>query len=145
MLKKKSMAINAGMNSIQTICRMIFPLITFPYITRVLGVENIGMYNFCTSVISYFTLIAGLGISTFAIREGSKYRDDCEKMSDFASEVFSINAIATVISYCLLAIVIIIIPTLKGNAKILFVLSTSIAFTTLGVSGFLIYMRILVI
>ncbi len=132
MLKKKSMAINAGMNSIQTICRMIFPLITFPYITRVLGVENIGMYNFCTSVISYFTLIAGLGISTFAIREGSKYRDDCEKMSDFASEVFSINAIATVISYCLLAIVIIIIPTLKGNAKILFVLSTSIAFTTAG-------------
>lgn len=67
MLKKKSMAINAGMNSIQTICRMIFPLITFPYITRVLGVENIGMYNFCTSVISYFTLIAGLGISTLRL------------------------------------------------------------------------------
>lgn len=132
MQKKRSMLINAGMNSIQTICRMIFPLITFPYITRVLGVENIGMYNFCTSVISYFTLIAGLGISTFAIREGARYRDDCEKMSDFASEVFSINVITTVVSYCLLAIVITIIPTLKENAKILFVLSTAIAFTTAG-------------
>lgn len=132
MQKKKSMAVNAGMNSIQTICRMVFPLITFPYITRVLGVENIGMYNFCTSIISYFTLIAGLGISTFAIREGAKYRDNCEKMSDFASKVFSINVIATAISYFLLVVMIVAIPSLKGNATMLFVLSTSIAFTTVG-------------
>lgn len=132
MHRKKSMVVNAGMNSIQTICRMVFPLITFPYITRVLGVENIGMYNFCTSVISYFTLIAGLGISTYAIREGAKYRDDNNRISEFASNVFSINVIATIISYLLLIAVISAIPTLRQNAKMLFVLSTSIAFTTVG-------------
>ncbi len=132
MYKKKSMIFNAGMNSIQTICRIIFPLITFPYITRVLGVENIGLYNFCTSVISYFALIAGLGISTYAIREGAKYRGDSQKISQFASEIFSINMIATVVSYLLLITAIMLIPDLKQNSKILFILSTSIVFTTVG-------------
>lgn len=132
MQKKNQMVINAGMNSIQTICRMVFPLITFPYITRVLGVENIGMYNFCTSVISYFTLIAGLGINTFAIREGARYREDKARMSEFASNVFSINVIATVVSYLLLATAIVAVPTLKQNAKLLILLSSSIVFTTAG-------------
>ena len=59
-------------------------MISFPYVSRVLHVENIGIYNFCQSVISYFSLAAGLDISTYAIREGARYRDNKEKMSAFA-------------------------------------------------------------
>ena len=58
-----------------------------------LGVENIGIYNFSTSVVSYFTLLAGLGINTYAIREGARYRNNKEDISEFCSEVFSINLI----------------------------------------------------
>ena len=101
-MKNKFIGINALLNAIKTIFSIIFPLITFPYISRVLGVENIGIYNFSSSIVSYFTLLAGLGISTYAIREGARYRNDRNKISDFCSEVFSINFISTLVSYVIL-------------------------------------------
>ena len=63
---------NAFLTTIRTVIAMIIPLITFPYIARVLSVDEIGQYNFSNSVASYFLLVAGLGISTYAIREGAK-------------------------------------------------------------------------
>ena len=53
MKNQRSIGVNAGLNMIRTACQVIFPLITFPYVSRVLHVENIGIYNFCQSVISY--------------------------------------------------------------------------------------------
>lgn len=98
-MKQKSLAVNAILNSIKTICTIIFPFITFPYVSRILHVDNLGIYNFCSSIISYFSLIAGLGINTYAIREGVKYRNCKERMSEFSSEIFTINVLSTVISY----------------------------------------------
>lgn len=131
-MKSKSIGINAGLNMISTICRVIFPLITFPYISRVLHVDSIGIYNFCTSIISYFTLAAGLGIETYAVREGARYRNDRVKMDQFASEVFSINLVSTILSYIVLFLCILFLPRLRADASILIVLSISIIFTTIG-------------
>ena len=61
-MKRTSIKINAVLNTIQTLMSMLFPLITFPYASRVLSVESIGKYNFSNSIISYFALLAGLGI-----------------------------------------------------------------------------------
>ena len=132
MIKQKSVGVNAGLNMIKTVCQVIFPLITFPYVSRVLHVENIGIYNFCQSVVSYFSLAAGLGISTYAVREGARYRNDREEMSKFASEIFSINMISTLISYLVLVVCILYIPELNQYAKITVALSVSILFTTIG-------------
>ena len=55
---------------------IIFPLITFPYASNVLQVENLGKVNFASSVCGYFLLFAGLGISSYAVREGSRYVND---------------------------------------------------------------------
>ena len=117
---------------IRTACQVIFPLITFPYVSRVLHVENIGIYNFCQSVISYFSLLAALGISTYAIREGARYRDNEEKMSLFASEVFSINFISTVFSYLILGVCILLVPRFNQYSSIMVALSISIMFTLIG-------------
>ena len=132
MKNQRSIGVNAGLNMIRTACQVIFPLITFPYVSRVLHVENIGIYNFCQSVISYFLLLAGLGISTYAIREGARYRDDEEKMALFASEVFSINFISTVLSYLILGACIFLIPRFNQYGQIMAVLSISIMFTLVG-------------
>ena len=131
-MSKKKLAKNAILNLIKTISSLIFPLITFPYISRILGVENLGAYNFSTSIISYFSLIAGLGISTYAIREGARYREDKIKLSKFSSEVFTINIIATVLSYALLIICILLFDDLKNYISIILILSVSIMFNTLG-------------
>ena len=79
-MKEKSIKLNAVLNVMKTVLSLVFPLITFPYITRVLQVNAIGKYDFSVSVISYFSLIAALGITTYAVREGTKYRGDQEKM-----------------------------------------------------------------
>ena len=131
-MKNKFIGVNALLNAIKTIFSIIFPLITFPYISRVLGVENIGIYNFSTSVVSYFTLLAGLGINTYAIREGARYRNNKKEISEFCSEVFSINLISTLISYGILAVCLFFLPSLRYDVLIILILSVSICFTTLG-------------
>ncbi len=75
-MKKKSLGINAIVNLLRNIVNIIFPIVTFPYASRILGVESLGIYNFSYSVSNYFLLLASLGISTYAVREGAKYRND---------------------------------------------------------------------
>lgn len=131
-MKKKSLGLNALLNGIRTVLNTLFPLITFPYISRVLSVENVGKYNFALSVIQYFLLIAALGISTYAVREGTKFRDDKKKFSIFANEIFTINIISTIIAYILLVFTVAAVPKFKDYAVIIAVFSIEILFTTIG-------------
>ena len=87
------MGLNAVLSSIRTLSTIIFPFITYPYITKTLSVSNIGKINFSQSIISYFTLIAQFGISIFAIRTGARIRDDRVAFNQFANRIFSINLI----------------------------------------------------
>ena len=132
--EKKSLKLNMLLNAIKNLMVIIFPLLSFPYISKTLGVEVLGKYNFAVSLISYITLIAGLGIDTYAIREGAKYRDDREKMSRFASQVFSINIISTAFAFIVLFILLIAVPKFQEHTVLLLVLSTQVIFTTIGVN-----------
>lgn len=132
-MKYRSMKLNAALNSIKAIMSMIFPLITFPYVSRVLQVSNMGKVNFSNSVVNYFVLIAGLGVATYAIREGSRVRDDEEKLEEFASEVFSINLLTTILSYVAFVVVIILFSKLHQYYPLLIVQSFMIIGSTIGV------------
>ena len=132
-MKEKSIKLNAVLNVIKTVLSLVFPLITFPYITRVLQVNAIGKYDFSVSVISYFSLIAALGITTYAVREGTKYRGDQEKMNQFASEIFSINLYATIVSYILLFLALMFVDKLKSYNIVIGILSLEILLATLSV------------
>lgn len=125
---------NAVMNTAKTALGILFPVITYPYISRILGVENLGIYNFSFSFLSYFLLIAGLGISTYGIREGVQYREDKGKMETFVSELFSINMISTIIAYALLLLFLFGISFMVPYRKAVLILSAEILFTSLGVS-----------
>lgn len=131
-MRKKSLKINAILNGLRSILNILFPIITFPYISRVLQVKGIGIYNFSNSIVSYFLLIAALGINTYAIREGAKLRDNPKKMSQFASEIFTINIYSTNISYLLLFVCLCIFPKLHNYLVCILILSLQIFFTTIG-------------
>lgn len=133
-MRKGDIKVNAFLNTAKTVLGIIFPLITFPYVARVLQVDDIGVYNFCASINSYFLLIAGLGVSTYAIREGAVYRDDKEKTIKFVSEVFSINLIATCIAYALLFLFLFTVPQLSSYKIPILILSVEILFSTLGIN-----------
>lgn len=103
-MKRKDIGVNLIFNLLKTITKIIFPLITFPYASRVLGVDGIGKVQYCNSTISYFTLIATLGISIYAVRQGAKYKDDREALSKFSKEILIINSISMALSYLLFTI-----------------------------------------
>lgn len=131
--KSKSLNINIILTAIKTIVSLMFPIITFPYITRVLSPAGIGEYNYANSLVSYFTLIASLGISTYAIREGSKIRNKKVEFSIFANEVFSLNIICTVIAYIMLFVCVLLIDEFKAHQLAILICSISIIFKTIGV------------
>ena len=81
----KSRRVSAILNGIKTKVSIIFPLSTFPYAARVLQVENLGKVNFSSSVVTYFTLLAALGVSTYAIREGSGEKNDNNKFNEISA------------------------------------------------------------
>lgn len=133
MKTNQSLKLNMCLNVIKNIMGIIFPLITFPYATRILGIDNIGKYNFSNSIITYFSLLAELGISTYAIREGAKLRSNRNEINKFISEMFTINVVSTLISYFLLMICLITVPKLQNYTWIIIILSISIAFKTIGI------------
>lgn len=130
--KNKSMKMNAVMMTFKTLLSLIVPMITFPYVSRILQVDALGQYNFSTSIINYFILFAGLGINTYAIREGAKVREDRKKISNFANEMFAINCISTVVAYVFLFCAIFCIPKLQKYEILLFILSVQLLFNVYG-------------
>jgi len=131
--KRKSLKLNMVLNGIKGLMGIIFPLISFPYISRILGVESIGKYSFANSLISYFTLISGLGIATYAIREGARIREDKILIKHFSNEMFSINIISTFISYFILVTFLFTQGKFHDYKDILIILSLQIIFKTIGV------------
>ena len=131
-MQKSNVKKNTIFNAVKTVFGIIYPLITFPYISRVLMAENVGKVNFGNSIVSYFSLIASLGVSTYAIRECSKVRDNQEELNRTTSQIFSINIISTVISYFALVITLIVARPLENYRELICIQSATILFTTLG-------------
>ena len=130
--KEKSIKKNFVFFAIKSAMSVLFPLISFPYASRILGVEGIGNVQYCTSIISYYALFAALGIGTYAIREGVKFRDDRYKFSKFASEILVINSVSTLIVYFVLAGGI-LGHFFVGHEPVMIVCSLSIFCTTISI------------
>lgn len=131
-MKQKSLAVNAFLNSLRSILNMVFPLITFPYVSKKLTVRGMGIYNFSNSIVNYFLLIAALGIGTYAVREGAKYRDNKKKITQFSSEIFTINICSTILAYLLLFMCLIVFSKLHSYSLCILIFSLQIFFTTIG-------------
>lgn len=129
---KKSLKLNAILNGFRSVLNLLFPLITFPYVSRVLQANGIGKYNFANSIVSYFLLIVALGIVNYAVREGAKLRM-IEKFSEFASQVFTINLLSTILAYLLLFLSLTVFKDLQNYKIAILIFGLQIFFTTIGV------------
>lgn len=95
MNKIHSIKYNFIMNFILTATQFIFPLITFPYVSRVLQAAGNGKVTFAASVANYFMMVASLGIPTYGVRACARVRDDKDKLTKTVQELFIINAAVT--------------------------------------------------
>ncbi|RKM61923.1 flippase [Butyrivibrio sp. CB08] len=132
LIRRKSLKINAVLNVIRQACAVLFPLIVYPYITRTIGVDFFGRYSFADSVVSFFTVLAMLGVSTYAIREASGMRDDKIAIDRFASEMLIINGLAFLVSIIFLFCITILVPRIKDDWIIICILAIGIFANVIG-------------
>lgn len=130
--KEKSLKKNFCMNAILTMSQFIFPLITFPYVSRILLAEGTGKVSFATSIISYFAMFAQLGIPTYGIRACAQVRNDKKKLSKTTQEIFIINIIMSILAYIVFFIAVCNVPRLKDEKILLIIVSSTIFFNAIG-------------
>lgn len=132
MAKEKSIKLNFIMNAILTMSGFIFPLITFPYVSRVLLPIGTGKVSFATSIIAYFAMFAQLGIPTYGIRACAKVRDDKEKLSKTVQEIFIINLIMTCLSYAVFFVALFAVPRIQVEKELFLVIGSTLFFNLIG-------------
>ena len=97
-------------SAILTTSNYAIQLVTFPYLSRVLGVENIGIVNFIDGIVNYFIMISMLGLNILGIREIAKVSNDVSKRNKIFSVLFSINLCFTIIVSLMYIGLIFLIP-----------------------------------
>ena len=97
MKKQESLKVNIAYQTFYRLLSIIMPLITSPYIARVLGAEGIGIYSYSYSIVTYFLLIAKLGIENYGNRTIASVRDDQQKLNQTFSDIYSLHFIITLL------------------------------------------------
>ena len=128
----KSVKKNFVMNALLAMSGFVFPIITFPYVSRVLGPAGTGRVSFATSVIAYFSMFAQLGIPTYGIRACAKVRDDRMALTRTVHELLGINLAMDALSYLFLALAILFVPKLKAEKTLFIIISATILLNSIG-------------
>lgn len=108
-------------SSILTASSYIFPLLTYPYVSRVLGVTNIGICNYIDSIIHYFILFSMMGIAATGIREIAANKNNSKELNKVFSSLFLLNGIFTLFALFVLLIVMYTVPSLAEYRQLLWI------------------------
>ena len=119
-----------------TITSLLFPLITFPYASRIMLADGIGHVDFFYSIINYISLLTCIGIPMYAIKQIAIARDDIEKRNVVMLEILSLHLLLTVLGYIIVALFCLFVSDIKEDVTLFLILSSSIIFTTIGCDWF---------
>lgn len=131
-----SLKANFVYKSILTVSNYLIAFITFPYISRILGVEKVGLVNYIDNTINYFLLFATMGINILGVREIAKTGSNPDNRDKVFSNVLGINTLfttITLISYCT---IISAIPQFSENSALLYSGCAKILFTNFLIEWF---------
>lgn len=132
--KQHSIAYNFLMNFILSASQFIFPLITFPYISRVLLAEGSGKVTFASSVANYFLMVASLGIPTYGIRACAQVRDDRQQLSKTVHELLFINFVTTVLVAVTYVICVLTVPRFRTDETLFLINGINIVLNMFGMN-----------
>lgn len=132
----KSLKANYLFNLANTISGLLFPLITFPYASRILLADGIGQIIFFQSIIQYITLLTCLGIPMYAIREVAKIRENIEERNKVTVEILLLHASLTVVGYIIMILLVATVTKIQVDILLFLLLSTTIFFTAIGCEWF---------
>lgn len=107
--------------SLLQVAGYVFPLITMPYLARVIGVEGFGKIAFAMAVMVWIQTIADWGFNLTATRDVAQNRDDTNKVSEIFSNVLWARCLLMGLSFVVLLLLIVAIPTFHENWEVLLV------------------------
>ena len=127
---------NFAYKSLLTVSNYLMAFITFPYISRILGVENIGLVNFVDNTINYFLLFATMGVSILGVREIARVKDKYEERSRVFSNIIGVNILFTFLTLIIYGVIISVIQQFKEYSSLLYIGAAKILFSTFLIEWF---------
>jgi len=106
----KTLASNFAWLTVLQVAGYVFPLITLPYLARVIGVDGFGKIAFAGAVVSWMQTIADWGFNFTATRDVARNREDIDKVSDIFSTVLWSRCCLLILSYLVMALLVLVVP-----------------------------------
>ena len=106
-------------SALLTVANYVFPLITYPYVSRVLGVTGIGICNFVDNIVNWFIVFSTMGIFVIGVREIAAVRSGKQERSEVFSSLLALNGLMTLAAAAVLAVSIFVVPSLASYRKLL--------------------------
>ena len=85
-------------SSLYQVLVLVLPLITTPYVSRVFGAENLGVYSYTNTIAQYFVIFAMLGLNNYGNRAVAMARDDKEELNAVFSEIYTMQLVTGILS-----------------------------------------------
>ena len=117
----KTVFANFGYLSLLQVAGYVFPLISMPYLARVIGADGFGKIAFASAIVVWIQTISDWGFNLTATRDVAQNRDNKELVSRIFSNVLWARSVLTLLSGIILLLVVLLVPYLRENADILFV------------------------
>lgn len=119
-----------------TVSMYLMSVLTFPYVSRVLGVEQIGLVNFIDNTVNYFMLFATMGVTLLGVREIAAVKDNKEECGRVFSKILGLNILFTIIVLVIYLLLIGSIPKLNQYSELFFIGASKIIFSIFLIEWF---------
>ena len=133
-----SLSKNFLYSCVLTASTYVFPLLVYPYVSRVLGLSNIGIVNFVDNLINYFVLISMMGITTVGVREIAATKENKTKLNKTFNSLFALTAITTIASRILLISVLFSVDALARFQDLIYIGVVKLVFNLFLIEWFFI-------
>lgn len=127
---------NIAYKTLLVVSNYLISFVTFPYVSRVLGVSNLGLVNFVDNTINYFLIFASMGIGVLGVREIAKIKDDAKKRSKVFSNILGLNLLFTFAVLLVYLLLVCIVPKFEYSSELFFIGASKILFTAFLVEWF---------
>lgn len=106
----KKIATNFLYQAMYQVTLIVLPIVTIPIISHALGADGLGLWNYVSSIVSYFTLVAGLGLANYGVREIAIVKKSKELLSKKFFELQIFNAFFSLGTFIVYLIMILFLP-----------------------------------
>ena len=114
-MKSHKLGINAIFNVFYMTINVLFPIVVVSYVSKILLPDGVGLVASAQNFVSYFTMLASLGIPTYGVRVIARCKNDFDARSNAFSELISLNAIMTTVCMAFYFGVILFFETYRNN------------------------------